>query len=115
MIFKGISLSVFSILDLPHLTTIHFHQRSFYKTSSLVLDHLPIFNHVVFEECSFHNIQQMIQVLIKYIYKIECPFHDGSCIIQNALRKIESFQIICDQCKYRCDFIISFNEVKRNS
>ena len=60
MVFKGISLSVFSILDLPHLTTIHFHQRSFYKTYSLVLDHLPIFNHVVFEECSFHNIQQMI-------------------------------------------------------
>lgn len=63
---------------------------------------------IIFNKCSF-------QVLIKYIYKIECPFHDGSCIIQNALRKIESFQIICDQCKYRCDFIISFNEVKRNS
>ena len=68
MVFKGISLSVFSILDFPHLTTIHFHQRSFYKTSSLVLDHLPIFNHVVFEECSFHNIQQMILSSINQIY-----------------------------------------------
>ena len=54
-----------------------------------------------------------LQVLIRNIYKIECPFHDGSCVIQKALRNIDSFQIESDQCKYRYDFIISFNEVKR--